>query len=444
MRIYYTFLFVFSFQMVFSQDTIVRKNGDLLPVKVTEIGMEEIKFKTSGLPDSPVITMKKSEIKSVKVGGQVLFEIKAMPQDTVEDLIVKKDGTTLKVNILEIGTSEIKFKLFNEPAGPTISIAKSEIKTLKVGGQTIIDAKTIKEDIILKKDGTSLKVKVLEIRSEDVVFKLASNASGPTLILKKSEIKTISVDGQTVYEYVPDPYSISHSGILNKNSAIKFHFFSPLNSHLAFTYEWMQKPGFNWEAGFGIVNKSVSARKRNIDGSVPSGAFFRFGPKYLIGSTSDIEIEGARYSHPLKGRYIKLEILLHALNVRYTWDSTRYFGKGGTQIYTKEYQSLVLNLIYGRQYIYGNSITVAWYGGIGYGFENVSRRGTLPPGAWQQWDSFDPRRYSHIYLGENFPMSMTAGFTIGYIFPTPKFISTRKYNSNRGAPFDSESTNFRK
>lgn len=444
MRLFFIFFSVFSFSIGFSQDTIVRKNGDLLNVKVTEIGMEEIKFKASGVPDSPVITMKKSEIRSVKVGGQILFEIKATPQDTVEDLIIKKDGTTLKVNVLEIGTGEIKFKLFNETSGPTISIAKSEIKTLKVGGQTIIDAKVPKEDIILKKDGSSLRVKVLEIRSDDVVFKLANNAIGPTLSLKKAEIKTISVDGQTVYEYVPDPYSISHSGILNKNSSLKFHFFSPLNSHLAFTYEWMQKPGFNWEVGFGIVNRSVSARKRNIDGSTPSGAFLRFGPKFLIGSTSDIEIEGARYSHPLKGRFIKLEVLLHALNVKYTWDSTRYFGRGGMQIYTKEYQSLNLNLIYGRQYIYGNSITVAWYGGFGYGFESVERNGTLPPGTWQQWDNFDPRRYSHIYLGENFPMSLTAGFTIGYIFPTPKFISTRKYDSNRGAPFDSETTNFKK
>ena len=437
MRLLFICLFIFSLAPGFSQDTIIKKNGDVISAKVTEIGMHEIKFKASGIADSPIITMDRAEVKTLKVGNQTIIEIKEEPENKVEDLIVKKDGTSLRVQVIEIGTSEIKFKLFNDPSGPVISIAKSEIKTLKVGGQTIIDVKSQKEDVILKKDGSSLKVKVLEIGSDEVRFKLYNNPGGPNLSLKKSEIKSITIDGQSVYEYTPDPYSTSHSLILNKNSSLKFHFFSPLNRHVAFSYEWMQKPGFNWEIGAGFIDRSVSPME-DITGRTPRGGFFRFGPKFLLGNSSDIEVEGARYSHPLKGRYMKIEMMLHAMNVKYTWNNS-----SGTPItYTKEYQSLVLNLIYGRQYILGNSITVSYYAGFGYGFESVNRKGSLPPNQW--WDDWDPRRYSHLYMGKNFPMSILAGFTIGYMFPTPQLLSgSKKYNSRSGIPFDSQTTNFR-
>lgn len=47
-----------------------------------------------------------------------------------QDVIVKKDGSTILSKVIEIGTSEVKYKKFSNQSGPTYSILKSEIQTI--------------------------------------------------------------------------------------------------------------------------------------------------------------------------------------------------------------------------------------------------------------------------------------------------------------------------
>ena len=44
-----------------------------------------------------------------------------------QDIIVKRDGTTINAKVLAIGTSVIEYKKWNNQDGPTYSIEKSEI-----------------------------------------------------------------------------------------------------------------------------------------------------------------------------------------------------------------------------------------------------------------------------------------------------------------------------
>lgn len=53
----------------------------------------------------------------------VFFAVNAYAQD----IIVKKDGTTIMSKVLEIGTSEIKYKKFSNQEGPTYTIANSDV-----------------------------------------------------------------------------------------------------------------------------------------------------------------------------------------------------------------------------------------------------------------------------------------------------------------------------
>ena len=428
------FIAAMPVQDTYAQDTIIKKNGDILRAKIIEVGTEEVKFKIYGQEDSPIIILNKSEIKKATVGGQTVISEDVTTESTgKEDVIVKKDGDILKVKVMDIGTDEVKFKLYNKPDGPTISIKKADIKTMKVDGQTVIDSKGGSgEDLIIKKDGSIIKAKISEIGTDEVKFKLYNNPDGPILSLKKSEINSVKVDGQSVYEYKADPRSISNAAILDKASTLKFHFFSPLSHHLAFSYEWMKKPGFNLEAGFGIYGIGVSPWDKALNIS-PRGAFVRFGPKFLLGSSSEVEVEGIKYSHPIKGRYFKPEITLSVLSLTYRVDTGNIFtGNGttspGTTSFTNKYQSLVINLIYGRQRIYGNTITLSYYFGLGYGFESKRTIGTRPT-FW--YGDFDWRRYSYWYMGKNFPLTITAGFAIGYILRTPDWLTGKKAIVNR-------------
>ncbi|MEW6469505.1 MAG: hypothetical protein AB1458_11295 [Bacteroidota bacterium] len=426
--------------LALAQDTIVKKNGDVLKVKITEIGTEEIKFKASAAPDAPVIVIKKSEVKKVVVSGQVIIDEKdePKPKDDKEDVLVKTDGTTLKVKVIEIGTNEVKFRLFSDPDGPVISIAREDIRTLKVGDQVVIDNKKDPEDLIVKMDGSSLKVKVIEMGSDEVSFKLYNNPDGPVMSLKKKEIKQVKIDGQIVYEYKPDPYSTSNQTIINKTSNAKFHFFSPLFNYVAFSYEWMNRPGFNYEAGFGIIgigvtgNSNASNAIYGVRKTRPRGFYVRGGPKFLLGNSSDIEVEGGRIAHPLKGRYFQIEAMLHAMSANYALD-TGYTGPSGggmgTINWQKKYQSLVINLIYGRQNIYGNAITIGYYIGFGYALESTRTIGNTPANTGY-YDYFDVRRFSHTYFGKDFPLTFTWGFTIGFIHPPPVQKGDKSYKNN--------------
>jgi hypothetical protein len=220
--------------------------------------------------------------------------------------------------------------------------------------------------------------------------------------------------------------SVGNNIIADKTSSIKFHFFSPLTHKLAFTYEWMVKPGFNWEAGIGIVGPGVGITDQAL-GVTPRGFYLRTGPKFLLGSSSDIEIDGARYAHPLKGRYFKIEALLYTLSKSYQ----QAVSNGPNVDVVSNYNGAALNLIYGRQYIFGNFITVGWYFGVGYGAESK----TSTYSSNNLILDYDPIRYSHTYFGSTFPLDYTAGFNVGYIFKTPTWISNiGKSKQNVKAP----------
>lgn len=290
-----------------------------------------------------------------------------------QDLIIKKNNEQLKVKIVEVGTKEIKFRFFDAPDGPIISMSKSEIKSIKIAG---------KNDVVLNMDD--------------------------------------------------NPMSVSNNAIIDKTSALKFNFFSPLSDHLEFNYEWMQKPGFNWEVGLGIIGPGVSVTDAFYN-SNPKGAYLRGGPKFLIGSTSDFEMEeNARFAHPLKGRYIKIEAIANTFSKTFQVDTSSYW-LGSTTSYVdvkNTYQSLAFNLIYGRQYIVGNAITIGYYLGCGFGFE--SKTSTLV--STNYYDDYTIQRYSHSYFGKDFPFVITSGFNIGYIFKTPAWLNSRTPMQNNKAP----------
>ena len=47
-----------------------------------------------------------------------------------QDVIVKKDGSTILSKVIEIGTSEVKYKKFTNQKGPTYSIRKSDVRAI--------------------------------------------------------------------------------------------------------------------------------------------------------------------------------------------------------------------------------------------------------------------------------------------------------------------------
>lgn len=281
------------------------------------------------------------------------------------------------------------------------------------------------QDLIIKKDNEAIKAKILEIGTTEIKYKLYEAPDGPTIVIDKKEVKSIKIKGEDgksdkVMSVTEDPMSVNNSAIVDKTSSLKFHFFSPLTNKLAFSYEWMIRPGFNWETGLGIVGPGTSLMDEFTDLN-PRGVYLRTGPKFLLGNSSDIEIAGGRYAHPLKGRYFKVEALFYTLAKNYDIEVYDTAAKVIEVIRSKSsFTGVALHLIYGRQYIFGNSVTLGWYAGIGYGGES---RSTSYSNSSYTLADFDPIRHSHTYAGDRFPVTFTAGFNIGYIFKTPEWVN---------------------
>lgn len=302
----------------------------------------------------------------------------------------------------------------------------------------------VAQDIIITKDNQQIKAKIMEIGTTEVKFKYFDAEDGPTIVLKKDEIKSITVKGkngqQNTMNVNDDPMSASNNKILDKTSSLKFHFFSPMNKHVAFSYEWMMKPGFNLEGGLGIIGPGISAFSDDgpYSGKTNTragGAFVKAGAKFLLGNSSDFAVEGIKYAHPLKGRYVKVELAITAFNRSYDLDTANsfYYYPAPNPKYmrvTNSYQCMALNLIYGRQYILGNSITAGWYAGIGYGFESrtTNYKNTNLFGGD---DGSSGNRYSHSYGGPSFPFTFTSGFNIGIIMKAPKKLMRSSDEQNK-------------
>lgn len=62
-----------------------------------------------------------------------LFAIFTISLPTVfsQDILIKKTGDEIKTKVIEVGVSEIKYKKFESPTGPTYSILKSDVFMIK-------------------------------------------------------------------------------------------------------------------------------------------------------------------------------------------------------------------------------------------------------------------------------------------------------------------------
>ena len=64
---------------------------------------------------------------------------------SAQDVIVKKDGSTILSKVIEIGTAEIKYKKWNNQNGPNYTISKSEVQAINYENG---DKETFGEEVV--------------------------------------------------------------------------------------------------------------------------------------------------------------------------------------------------------------------------------------------------------------------------------------------------------
>jgi hypothetical protein len=170
----------------------------------------------------------------------------------------------------------------------------------------------------------------------------------------------------------------------------------------------MMKVGMNMEIKVGLIGPSVS---NSASEGNPGGAYIKGGVKFLLGS--QYVTHGMKHAHPLFGSYFKPEIIYSRFdkNVAVTSGSYPYYQPTMQRATISNY---AINLVYGKQSIVGNILTIDWYFGMGYGGQSMSVHHATAAGVDRATD-FEPYCFSHSYGGPDFPLVFSAGLAIGIL-----------------------------
>lgn len=261
------------------------------------------------------------------------------------------------------------------------------------------------QDIVRTKKDT-IRAKVVEIGIEEIKYKDFNNLEGPIYVLPKTDVIEITYENGTKTLLKPDVYDVTEAAtaMRTKTQSIKYEFLSPLGGDLVFCYETMVKVGMNLEFKLGLIGVGFGENSKNS-----SGASFKAGVKFLT-RPSYVQ-RGVKYAHGLAGFYIKPEVIFNSYkkDEEYTNYNVYPWTYGVTEVSVTNY---ALNIVMGKQYILGNSISVDFYGGIGYGIRSSNEDTNLI----YYYDNESSYEYSHIYGGKESPIVFSGGFTLGVLF----------------------------
>jgi len=227
------------------------------------------------------------------------------------------------------------------------------------------------QDKIYKLKGTVINAKVIEIGTDEIKYKLFENPDGPVYVVDKSTLNRIEFANGKVEKYTSsfkDPQN--YEGQLTK--AIKFNFLSPLLGYAQFSFEKSVSPLKSYELGLGIigagknyqidnyyVNGQYQPYKRNAFGVfVDAGYKFNKLPNFFS--------KGTRMTHVMQGTYIKPTATLGFYK-----DNALSYKTGNPVIINRHniFGAIILN--FGRQWVFGEKFLVDLYYGIGYAFDNT-------------------------------------------------------------------------
>ena len=253
------------------------------------------------------------------------------------------------------------------------------------------------QDRIIKINQEVINCKVTELASEQVKYYYPDN---PKLIfgIDNALVEKIEFGTGEVVHIESNSYADAGYYANQSKNALKINFLSPLFGTTEFAFERNIKPGRSWEVALGLVGLGNDVQE--ID---PAGIYGKFA--YKLMRTPDYYQHRMHYAHILKGAYFAPEIAVRYM--KFDGNSWHHYydahGNYRTQ-YADDRQSqttIALMLKFGKQWVFDDGFLVDIYAGLGYGF-----------GA----DDHDTLPYGFIVAPDDFPIALTSGLRIGWVF----------------------------
>ncbi len=260
--------------------------------------------------------------------------------------------------------------------------------TFHLFGQTELDS-------IYLKNGEIIAGKVKEISPSQIRYSQPQLNMDVVYVINKNKIDRIVFSGGQVQNFEPAPQrleTIAENSAelfqIQRKNALKVDFLSIAANTLAFTYERCLKPGRSVELSAGLIGIGIALEEEDA-----SGVLFRGG--YKFAKDPDFYISEMRYSHILKGSYVKLEL-----------DFASYSVTGG-EIFSYEKERFnntkwAVLVVFGKQWVFDDMFLIDFYTGMGLGDNSMDNLDLTYP-------------YGFATLGENFPVAFSFGLRMGFL-----------------------------
>lgn len=230
----------------------------------------------------------------------------------------------------------------------------------------------IAQDKIYKLKGPVINAKIIEIGTDEIKYKLFESQDGPVYVVDKSTLNRVEyADGRVEKFQVSYKEPQNYEGQLTK--AIKINFLAPLMGYSYVSFEKSVSPLKSYEIGLGIIGAGKNEQVDNyyIGGQYQpfkrdaGGVFFDVG--YKFNKLPNFFSKGIRMTHVMQGTYIKPSATIGF----YSDKALNY--KTGSPDPTIEKRSNVFGAIminFGRQWVFGDKFLLDIFYGLGYAFAN--------------------------------------------------------------------------
>lgn len=277
----------------------------------------------------------------------------------------------------------------------------------------------IGQDKIYRQNGKVLLAKVVEVGSSEVKYREFDNLNGPIYVLESDRIKKIVYENgkvETFSDNIKDPERYANQS----DKAIKMNFLSPLYGYFELGFEKSTGFGRGYEVSLGIIGAGKSSYigwyagqlgdiKRNPFGAFVSGGF-KFGklPDFLIFGKS-------KASHLMQGTYAKPILYFGNYKENIIIEKANNLYEVGTQNVT--FGALQVEI--GRQWVLGEKLLMDFYWGIGYGVDNKKDVFQSYNGNPYYFEDESAFNYANARAGRSPGLSATFGLKLGLLMKKP-------------------------
>ncbi|MEJ7627027.1 MAG: hypothetical protein WKF35_09200 [Ferruginibacter sp.] len=268
------------------------------------------------------------------------------------------------------------------------------------------------QDKIYKLKGPVINAKIIEIGTDDIKYKLFDSPDGPVYVVDKSTLNRIEYADGRVEKYkvsYKDPQN--YEGQLTK--AIKFNFLAPLLGYSHISFEKSLSPLKSYEVGLGIIGagKNFQIDGYYVNGQYlpykrsAKGVFIDGG--YKFNKLPNFFNKGMRMTHVMQGSYVK-----PSATIGFYSDNALDFKTGNAVLERRSnvFGAVILN--FGRQWVFGDKFLVDIFGGFGYAFDNTKPD---PDNNYYYYDDYISNHFTIQKTGPGANLGVNGGLKIGLL-----------------------------